>query len=37
MELTSFLAKGVLGFQVNVWFEEQIAPSPFGEGWGGVK
>ena len=31
MELTSFLAGGVLGFQVNVWFEEGLGFSPVGE------
>ena len=31
MELTSFLADGVLGFQVNVWFEEGLGFSPLGE------
>jgi len=28
MGLTSFLADGVLGFQVNVWFEEGLGFSP---------
>jgi hypothetical protein len=30
MELISFLADGVLGFQVNVSFEEQLASPPWG-------
>jgi hypothetical protein len=31
MELTSFLADGVLGFQVNVSFEDGFGFSPLGE------
>jgi len=30
MMLNPFLFGGVLGFQVNAWFEEQIASPPWG-------
>lgn len=31
MELNSFLADGVLGFQSNVWNEDGFSLSPLGE------
>ena len=31
MELSPFLSDGVLGFQVNVWFQDGFSLSPLGD------